>query len=181
MQEEYWREIPGYEGLYEASNFGRVRSKEGKKTHTDYHGNRQWKSRIMKTKKMKDGCIQVSLWKNGSHKDHLVYRLIATAFLGVPPNEKYTVNHKDGNRENNSVENLEWMSLADNIRHGFRNGLYPTKQVVLKNDAFAVALRSEAEASRFLKRNHGYVSNRLKRKHNTCKSKNGVVYEIIVF
>lgn len=93
-----WKDVPGYEGIYQASNFGEIRTVEGKTTHSKRHGKRVWKSRVLKGRG--DNLIpgrRVSLWKNGKPKDFLVARLVATTFLGVPP-EGFTVNHKDGNK-----------------------------------------------------------------------------------
>ena len=176
--QEVWKDIPGYEGLYQASSMGRIRSVEGKVTHSTMHGVRHWHSRILKQKQTKDKCFRVTLWKDKTPKGWLVHRLVAMAFLGLPPEEKYTVNHKDGNRENNCVDNLEWLSLADNIRHGFDNGLYPKKEIVLQKDGERFRFSSYAEASRFLGRNQGYVSNSIKR-NGTIKDKDGLRYEVI--
>lgn len=176
MQEE-WRDIPNYEGLYQASSKGRIRSVEGKVTYSVRHGVRHWNSRILKQKQTKDKCCRVTLWRDKKPKDWLVHRLVAMAFLGVP-SEALTVNHIDGNRENNNVENLEWLSLADNIRHGFANGLYPTKKVVLNRDGDMFEFSSYLEASRFLGRNDGYVSNAIKN-NRAIKDSVGLVYEII--
>lgn len=65
------------------------------------------------------------MWKNGKHKTMLLHRLIATTFLENFINTSMTVNHKNGNRLDNRIENLEWLSRADNIRYGFENGQYP--------------------------------------------------------
>lgn len=69
------------------------------------------------------------MWKDGKPKDFLVARLIATTFLEDLLETKMTVNHKDGNRLNNNVENLEWLSLADNIKYGFQYNQYPYKKI----------------------------------------------------
>ena len=68
---------------------------------------------------------RVDLWKNGKPKCFLVARLVATTFLEDLIDTDMTVNHKNGNRLDNRVENLEWLSRADNIRYGFENGQYP--------------------------------------------------------
>lgn len=106
MQEE-WRPIAGYEGYYEVSNLGRVRSIDRK----DARGH-NWNGKILKqghTKK--DGYLQVRLTKNGKHRSFRVHRLVATAF--VPnPNNLTEVSHLDESRDNNAAYNLVW---ADHI------------------------------------------------------------------
>lgn len=157
---ENWKDIPGYEGIYQASTFGNIRTVEGKTTSNKRYPVRRWKSRVLKGRgdNPKTGK-RVNLWKDGKPKDWLVARLVAITFLGNPP-EGFTVNHKDGNRLNNNLDNLEWLSLADNIKHGFANGLYPTKAVKLtcvnKPEVFVFASMSDCD--RFFKRHKGYTS-----------------------
>ena len=156
---EIWKDIPDYEGIYQASSLGRIRSSPNKVTYSKRHGERHWKTRILKGRGdyITTGK-RVSLWKDGACKDWLVARLVAITFLGNPP-DGYTVNHKDGNRLNNNISNLEWLSLGDNIRHGFEMGLYNAqKQVVLVRGKERLMFRSMAEESRFLGRRNGYVS-----------------------
>lgn len=178
---EIWKDIPNYEGLYQASNEGRIRTVEGKTTSSARFKERHWKSRIMKGRgnNRKTGK-RVALWKDGQCKEFLVARLVALTFLGTPP-EKYTVNHKDGNRMNNAVNNLEWLSLADNIRHGFATGLYAASQksVCLINEQKNIRFASMNEAARFLGRSHGYISNCVKRNHQ-ASARDGSKYKIML-
>lgn len=177
---EEWRDIPEYEGLYQASNEGRIRTVEGKTTSNSRFKERRWKSRIMKGRG--DNYLtgkRVSLWKDGKCKEFLVARLVALTFLGASP-EGYTVNHKDGNRLNNAVNNLEWLSLADNIRHGFQTGLYAASQrKVVLTDACGITFEfpSMREASSFLGRSHGYVSDCVSRR-KCAVSVDGTPYNI---
>ena len=99
---EHWKEIAGYEGLYEVSDKGRVKSlKYGKE-------------KILKPSNNPRGYLQVCLYKDGNRKQLLVHRLAAEAFI-QNPNNLETVNHKDEDKTNNTVGNLEWMTLEDNI------------------------------------------------------------------
>ena len=167
---EIWKDIPEYEGIYQASNYGNIRTVEGKITYSKLHGKRVWKSRILKGRGDNPTTgKRVNLWKDGTPKDYLVARLVATTFLGTPP-KGFTVNHKDGNRLNNKIDNLEWLSLEDNIRHGFATGLYPQKKVTLESDDSTLIFRSFAQASKFLGRNKGYISNCVKRKKHAVDS-----------
>lgn len=176
---EIWKDIPDYEGIYQASTFGNIRTVEGKTTCDKRHGVRHWKSRILKGR---GDCYntgkRVGLWKNGQGKDFLVARLVATTFLGNPP-EGFTVNHIDGNRMNNRIENLEWLSIGDNIRHGFATGLYPTKHVRLQNGDSTLEFMSMAQCDQFLHRAKGYTSNSLK-KRSTLFDAKGNMYAAYV-
>lgn len=179
MLNEIWVPVPFYEGIYEASSEGRIRSAEGKITTRRDGLCRVWKSRILKGRgsNPKTG-YRVNLFKNGVHKDFLVARIITMSFLGVPQ-ETMTVNHKDGDRFNNRICNLEWLSLEENIRHGFDNGLYDsvTKSIKISNEGNVFSFESMSSASKFLGRNKGYVSNCKNRgKNPICKEGNEYVF-----
>jgi hypothetical protein len=163
---EIWKDIPGYEGFYQASSMGRIKSVEGKVTHSTRHGKRVWHERILKPKKCANFRLcgyRVTLWKNKQCKDYLVARLVATTFHENLIDTEMTVNHKDGDRLNNRINNLEWLTLADNIRHGFNTGLYHTqKQTVLTApDGSVLTFQSRTEASAFLGKGHGYIHSHL--------------------
>lgn len=109
---ELWKDIPGYEGFYEASSFGRIRSKE--RTVRNYY----CRERIL-MQSVKHHYLYVTLSKDGKTKNIRVHRLIAITFL---PNPKHLsdVNHKDENPLNNKVDNLEWCSNSYNLQYGTR-------------------------------------------------------------
>lgn len=165
---EIWKDIPGYESLYEVSSLGRVRSSLGKTTSSSRFPHRVWKQRILKQKvhvKGKRRDARVCLWKNGQEKTFLVSRLVASAFLGA--REGMTVNHIDGNSENNCIENLEWMTIQENLKHAFDTGLCDgfCRKTVLKNTKSGEekVFRSSGEACKWLGRNHGYIYTCVKR------------------
>lgn len=107
---ENWKAIPGYEGLYEASTLGRIRTAEGKTTSSRRFFKRVWKQRILKGRGSNPRIgYRVSLWKDGKEKDWLVARLVAMTWIDGYC-EGMTVNHKDRNRFNNNIDNLEWLS-----------------------------------------------------------------------
>lgn len=101
---ETWKAIDGYEGHYEVSDLGRVRSMK--------YG----KEKILKLCKTTNGYLRVGLRKDGQKKMSLVHRLIAEAFI-PNPNNLETVNHKDEIKTNNAAINLEWMSREDNVAY----------------------------------------------------------------
>lgn len=166
---EIWKDIPGFENIYQASNLGQIRSTPGKTTSNARYATRVWESRILKPKygKRKGGSnkdARVSLWKNGEHKDFLVSRLVALAWVDGYE-QGLTVNHIDGNPMNNSADNLEWISIAENIRHAFSTGLMSAvcDAVELTSaDGVTLSFYSKSDASRFLGRNVGYISNVIK-------------------
>ena len=180
---EQWRDIPGYETLYQASDRGRIRTCEGKVTGNARYARRVWKQRILKQKvcrNKKGRCdARVELWKDGKHKTYLVARLVAMAWVdGYTP--ELTVNHRDGNPLNNKADNLEWLPFADNIRHGFSTGLYPTmKPVKLQGGKEKVlTFDSMSAAGRFLGRSSAYISSCLKR-NRPITSIYGEKYEVV--
>lgn len=163
--EEIWKDIPDYEGIYQASNLGRIRTAPDKTTYTELRGIRHWEMRIMKGRgNNKHTGARVGLWKNGKCKDWLVARLVAITFLGQPSADKNTVNHINGNRLDNRLENLEWLSLADNIRHAFDTNLNSQNIIItLVRGDEERTFRSFCMASKFLGKSNGYVSFTLKR------------------
>ena len=169
---ENWKDIPGYDGIYQASSMGRIRSKPGKITGNARYPVRHWKSRILKPKL--GGTIRkdyrVTLWKDNKPKYFLVARLVALTW--VPGYEDgLTVNHINGDYLDNRAENLEWVSRESNIVKGFGSGLYGSimKPILLiTTNSKIYEFDSMAEASRFLGRNNGYVSGCVKR--NRCAS-----------
>lgn len=179
---EQWKDIPGYEGIYQASNEGQIRSTPGKVTSNARYPLRMWKSRILKQKGKGSGRgdRRVSLWKNGKEKTHLVARLVASAWCDGYI-EGYTVNHIDGNYRNNSSKNLEWVPLAENIKHGFASGLYRSVQkpvVILSEKGEYLHFNSMSEASRYLGRNHGYIHEAIKKSHKITSS-SGERYKVV--
>jgi len=109
--EEIWKDISNYEGKYEVSNLGRVRS-------LSYNGTGEIK--FLKQSTNKRGYKRVGLCKNGKMKNCYVHRLVAITFIPNPNNHK-EVNHKDENPANNNVNNLEWCTSEYNNNYGTRN------------------------------------------------------------
>ena len=113
MTEEIWRDIEGYEGHYQVSNFGRVKSFKQKTP------------RILKPTHDKDGYLYVGLWRENKCQNGRVHRLVAQAFIPNPEGKPVT-NHKDGNPQNNHVDNLEWATISENTQHAYDMGLHGT-------------------------------------------------------
>lgn len=162
---EVWKEVNGYEGIYEVSSQGRIKSVKGKTTHSKKHGIRVWEERVLKQKTDRLGYKRVTLWKDKKPKDFLVHRLVAFAFLEKPEG-KDLINHKDCNVANNFVENIEWCNHAENLLHAYIHGLNRScKEIKLKNKQTGEihTFISMAKASEFIGKNHGFISYRLKK------------------
>lgn len=113
---EIWKDIEGYEGLYEVSSYGRVRSLQ--RTRKGSYGSiRIVYEKILNHKIDKDGYHTVSLSKEGKMKYIRVHRLVAQAFIPNPDNLPQ-VNHRDEDKSNNCVENLEWCDAKYNSNYG---------------------------------------------------------------
>lgn len=171
--QEIWKDIKGYEGYYKISNKGRIKSLL---FQSNVWNKKYSREKILRYRGYtpKTG-YRIALWKDGVAKDFLVARLAAFTFFGKDISDrKLTVNHKDGNRMNNDINNLELVSLKQNIIHGFRTGLY--KNVCKKIKLVEIDTREEkvfssmSEASRYLGRNSKFISCLLLRGRDTYKN-----------
>ena len=117
-----WLPIKGYEGIYEVSNDGQVKSLE-RETWYGY-GYMTHKERILKATPGKSGYVILTLSYNGARKKQLLHRILAETFIPNPKGLPH-VNHIDGNKSNNSLDNLEWCTHSENIQHSFDTGLSP--------------------------------------------------------
>lgn len=122
MKREIWKAIPEFEGRYEVSNIGRIRSlitNKGKASGT-----------ILKPYMNHKGYWAIDLMRDGkqeNRKKAVVHRCVAVAFISPPPSKNHQVNHKDGNKLNNSVNNLEWVTPGEHLAHTQNTGLFKTK------------------------------------------------------
>ena len=117
---EAWKDIKGYEGYYQVSNLGRVKSIDKLRFNSDVI----IKGKILKPWDNSHGYLQVKFVKNRVKKMPKVHRLVAQTFLGLDPNRVF-VNHKDGNRSNNNIDNLEWVTRRENNCHKYINNDLP--------------------------------------------------------
>lgn len=127
---EGWKDIKGYEGYYQISNRGNVKSLDRVLNQWFKHGryeDRQIKGQPLATTDNGNGYLIVSLNKNNKRKNHYVHRLVAEHFIGSIPTD-YTVNHKDFNRKNNNVDNLEIITQFDNVQHALENGRFEVER-----------------------------------------------------
>ena len=122
---EQWKEIEGFDGLYLVSNLGRVLRKRRE------YINPQGTTCVIEEKELKPslngrGYLHVKIRYNGKRHTLVVHRLVAKAFLPNPAN-KPQVNHIDGNKLNNRLDNLEFATAKENIQHAWDNNLRPHK------------------------------------------------------
>lgn len=159
MNKEIWKSIKGYEGLYEVSSFGNVRNK---------------KCKILKPRKNKNGYYQVCLSKNNKHKNHYIHKLVALLFL---KNDKKMpcVNHKNENKLDNNISNLEWCTYSYNNNYGKMKDLC-SKRVLQydKQGNFIKEWNSIHEIERNLKIYHGSICKCCK---NKLKTTGGYVWK----
>lgn len=144
---EDWRDLPGYEGIYQVSNLGRVKGLD----RIDSSGKSR-KGRLLKPETTRVGYQQVTLYKDGKMKHFLVHRLVYTVFCGDIP-EGMEVNHINEVKSDNQIENLNLMTHAENLNWGTRNARSAkanSKPVVGYDDQdnIVVEFPSTAEAGR---------------------------------
>ena len=120
---EIWRDIVGYEGLYQVSNTGKVKSLRYRK---------KYEQKEIAINLRKDGYLQVNLNKQGHQKIYLVHRLVAQTFLPNPENKPY-INHIDCNPSNNCVNNLEWCTQSENMQYAVKLGRIKSSSIIAIN------------------------------------------------
>lgn len=120
--EEEWRPIPGYEGLYIVSSHGRIMRVGKAAVHGKGRGGGARVGHIRRPWLRPDGYYELLLWKEGIPERARVHCFVALAFLGTRP-DGYDINHKDGNKQHNSPDNLEYVTRSENNSHAYRIGL----------------------------------------------------------
>lgn len=133
MKEELWLPVKGWE-VYKISSYGRLKRK----------------NKILSGGINNHGYRQHTLYMNGKQQQFYTHRLVAIAFLENPEN-KYSVNHKDGNKLNNVVSNLEWATISENTQHAYNNGLIkpnPKKGARISADKRSVKLKATNKKNR---------------------------------
>lgn len=114
---EIWKDVQGYENLYQVSNYGRIKSL----AHINNLG-RLRPECILGVRLSDRGYHTAVLYNNGKPKSFRVHQIVAKAFIPNPENKPH-VNHLDGVKSNNCVENLEWVTISENMKHAFKIGL----------------------------------------------------------
>ena len=166
MNIEIWKQIPGYEGIYEVSSWGHVRRISG--------GRGAVPGRILKPRAGSRGgqYSMVSLYDNLKPTGFLIHRLVLLAFVGVCP-ENHEINHMDGNKTNNCLENLEYVTPYENIHHAIDHGMINNNG---ENNPCSKLSLSQIKKirSKYIKGKYGYK--RLAKEFNVSGS---AIYNII--
>jgi hypothetical protein len=154
---EIWKTIEGFEN-YQVSNLGNVKSFQ------------RGKIKILKRRITKLGYDRVCLRNENLIKDQFVHRLVAKAFLNNDPNNfKIEVNHIDGNKLNNCVDNLEWCTTLENLLHSYKLGRNKKKTaVVAYNDFEEIYFDNQIEAGKYVGKHESGIRNCLRGKAKTC-------------
>lgn len=170
--QEVWKDISGYEGIYMVSNFGRIKSL--KRKCECYGGVRSVPERIIKVSHNKRGYKHVCLHRYGISKNHDLHRIIATAFIpgwfaGA------VVNHKDGVKGNNNIDNLEWVTIGYNNFHAKelgllrpRNGINHERSIRVIDNTTGIEYESISAMAHAMSKSRSFLYSILKgRKRNT--------------
>ena len=131
---EIWKDVVGYEKYYQVSNIGRVRSND----RLIEHGNHKFikKGIVLKQSFTTTGYKKVELSINKKKKSTKVHRMVLMAFEGMPVGEKNVTNHKDLNKINNNIDNLEWVTTQENVTHAIESGAWENIIKIDKNQLY---------------------------------------------
>ena len=166
---EFWLAIENYNGIYEISSFGRVRSLPRYRSN----GKAKYLQPLKILKPQIDGCgyYQVFLYKNGKSKKYKIHQLVATHFI-INKNNYTVINHIDGNKLNNKIDNLEWCIYSYNNKHAYKKKLkvpcYKEIQQYDKNNNFIKLWNGSREIERNLKINNSNIIQCCKGKRKTA-------------
>lgn len=145
---EAWKPVVGYEGLYEVSDMGHVKS--------------SLTGRMLKQCNHSHGYLQLSIRKNGKQKTYRTHTLVLTAFVTKP--DGHIVNHKDGNKKNNNLSNLEWVTYGGNLKHAMDSGLQ------ILHGEYNAAHKLTAEDVKEIRASVGVTREFLAEKYGVCSS-----------
>lgn len=168
---EIWRNIKGYEGLYQVSNFGKVLSMKSKKE--------------LKVIRLHDGYLYINLYKNRKCKKNAIHRLVAQAFI-LNHNNKPQVDHINGDKFNNNVTNLRWVTQSENMMgYGYEQRKATLKKVMCRTHPIKAIQTSTNTAMRFNSpkeaSKHGFdYSHILKCLKGIEKTHKGFIFEEVV-
>ncbi len=163
--EEIWEDLIELDSKYSISNYGKIKS---------FYNSTGSKgiNHILKPNKNSYGYLKVDLTKNKKSKTYYIHQLVAKTFLRESYFEGAQINHKDGNKENNTIDNLEWCTQSQNIKHAYDTGLMTVKKL---NNKIKLS-RSIAEAIRNEYKSNNISIRYLSSKYNVS---NNCIYKIV--
>lgn len=172
LDDEIWKDIKGFEGMYQISNLGRVKSLKRKRNNI----NRIEQEHLIKQFDNSKGYLQFSLFKDEKKYTFRTHRILAETFIPNPKKYK-VVNHINGHKKDNRLENLEWCTYKYNTQHAWKNGLcsinkfkhYTTKVLQIdNNDNILAVYMSQRIASKINNISYRALNMCLKGKNKTC-------------
>lgn len=167
--EEIWKDIPGHEGNYQASNFGRIKS-------LNYQG--KHRELIMKPKNLGNGRFAVKIFKNKLYKYEKIHRLVLMAFCGKCP-EGMECMHLDDNPSNNKIENLKWGTRSENQKQKFKNGRSTRKYKTGEDNPSSKLKLSDVIRIRNIYKNATVNNGYWKQLANSLNVKTHIIYDVI--
>lgn len=169
---EIWKDILGYESLYQVSSYGNTRSLDRTFIRNNNKNSKiKHKGRILKQRINNKGYYCINLTKDNKLKTYTVHRLVIKAFVINQHNKKFT-NHKDGNKLNNFVENLEWVTPKENTQHAYDTGL----KVAPNGENSGRSKLTEKEVLEIRKMSKKYKRKEMAKKYGVSESQ---VYRIL--
>lgn len=122
MEIEIWKDVIGYEGLYQISSLGNIKTYDKKVWNVSANKFSIFKSKVLKQKTTFSGYKRIGLVKNKKQKFYFIHRILAFAFIENTFNKPF-INHIDGIKTNNTISNLEWCTQSENEKHAHKIGL----------------------------------------------------------
>lgn len=168
--EEVWKDIKGYERLYQISNFGNVRSLDRvfyQKNPWGFCSTFKYKGRKISPTTNRNGYYYVDLTNRQKRKRFYVHRLVAESFIPKDCNRPH-INHKDLNKKNNNVENLEWCSREENMRHAVKNNAIKYKSKEVRCIETGKIFKSVSAASKIINRHPHNLRSTINGYSHTC-------------
>lgn len=163
MKEEIWKDVPNYEGLYQVSNLGNMKSFK-----------KNMDGLILRSSSKNKGYQYTILSKDGKFENTSIHRLVLITFIG---NSELQCNHKNGIKNDNRLENLEWVTRSENIKHAYTNKMRKSRNSIKKNTDTTITLSIHPDTYAKLKS----ISDEMRATGDPCTISNLVRKSIIKF